>query len=87
MINERAIAADQRGQYVLVVNAENKVEYRAVELGLAADGMREVISGISPDDWVVINGLQRAQPGATVKPTRAEPLSAFITRPYPASRS
>jgi RND family efflux transporter MFP subunit len=76
MIDERAVAADQRGQYVLVVNDENKVEYRSVELGLAEKGMREVTDGVLPQDWVVVNGLQRARPGATVAPQRAEPAAA-----------
>jgi RND family efflux transporter MFP subunit len=87
MVNERAIAADQRGQYVLVVNDENQVAYRPVELGLASDGMREVISGIDPEAWVIINGIQRAQPGATVKPTRVEPPSASVPNPAHPSRS
>jgi RND family efflux transporter MFP subunit len=87
MIDERAIATDQRGEYVLVVDDENKVAYRPVDLGLASDGMREVISGIDPDSWVIINGLQRAQPGATVKPTRAAPPSASVPGPSHPSRS
>jgi RND family efflux transporter MFP subunit len=87
MINEQAIAADQRGQYVLVVNAENKVAYQSVELGLASDGMREVISGIAPDAWVIINGLQRAQPGATVKPARVDSPAASTPKPSHSSRS
>jgi RND family efflux transporter MFP subunit len=78
MVDERALAADQRGEYVLVVNDENKVVYRPVELGLASNGMREVLSGIDPDAWVIINGIQRAQPDATVKPTRVEPPSASV---------
>jgi RND family efflux transporter MFP subunit len=75
MIDERAVSTDQRGQYLLVVNDENKVEYRPVELGLAAGGMREVTAGVSPDDWVIVNGLQRARPGATVNPQRVTPPS------------
>ena len=31
-------------------------------------GMRVVEEGIGADDWVVVNGLQRARPGATVDP-------------------
>jgi hypothetical protein len=76
MLDERALAADQRGQYVLVVNDDNKVEYRSVALGLAENGMREITNGVSPQDWVVVNGLQRARPGATVTPQRAEPSVA-----------
>jgi RND family efflux transporter MFP subunit len=84
MIDERAVSTDQRGQYVLVVNDDNKVDYRPVELGLAADGMREVTAGISPDDWVIVNGLQRARPGGTVHPQRItspSPTGAVESRP------
>jgi multidrug efflux system membrane fusion protein len=85
MINERAVAADQRGKYVLVVNDENKVEYRSVELGLAEKGMREIIDGVLPQDWVVVNGLQRARPGATVTPQRAAPAAADRSAQAPSS--
>jgi RND family efflux transporter MFP subunit len=85
MIDERAVAADQRGKYVLVVNDENKVEYRSVELGLAEKGMREIIDGVLPQDWVVVNGLQRARPGATVTPQRAAPAAADRSAQVPAS--
>lgn len=85
MIDERAVATDQRGKYVLVVNDENKVEYRSVELGLAEKGMREVTDGVLPQDWVVVNGLQRARPGATVAPQRAEPAAADQAAQSPSS--
>lgn len=70
MIPDRAIAADQRGEYVLVVNEKNIVEHRPVTLGMRIAGMRVVTKGVQADDWIVINGLQRARPGAEVKPER-----------------
>ena len=36
------------------------------------DGMRVIDKGVTADDWVVIDGLQRAIPGAKVSPKRAE---------------
>jgi RND family efflux transporter MFP subunit len=68
LIDERAIAADQRGEYVLVVNNKNVVEYRPVGLGMRVDGMRVVEEGIKDGEWVVVNGIQRARPGAPVSP-------------------
>jgi len=70
MIPDRAIGADQRGEYVLVVNDKNIVEHRLVRLGMRVAGMREVTGGIEGGEWIVINGLQRARPGMTVKPQR-----------------
>lgn len=71
MVADRSIATDQRGDYVLVVNDKNVVEYRPVELGLMTDGLRVVKSGIKASDWIVTNGLQRARPGATVRPSQS----------------
>jgi RND family efflux transporter MFP subunit len=72
LVEERAVASDQRGDYLLVVNDKKLVEYRPVKLGAAEQGMRVVESGVSPADWVVVNGLQRARPGAPVDPQQAE---------------
>jgi hypothetical protein len=70
-VDERAIGSDQRGDYVLVVNDKSVVEYRPVRLGIDVKGLRVVESGIDADDRVVINGLQRARPGAEVQPEMA----------------
>jgi RND family efflux transporter MFP subunit len=74
MLPDRAIATDQRGDYVLVVNEKDTVEYRPVELGMRIGGMREIRTGVEKGDWVVINGVQRARPGAPVKPERTDEI-------------
>ena len=71
LISERAIAADQSGRYVLVVDKENKVEKRLVTLGQQLDGMVVIKKGIKAEDRVIINGLQKARPGSLVKPLTA----------------
>lgn len=68
LVSERAIAADQSGRYVLVVNKENKVEKRPVTLGQCIDGMVVIEQGIKAEDKVIINGLQQARPGSVVQP-------------------
>jgi membrane fusion protein (multidrug efflux system) len=72
LVEERAVASDQRGDYLLVVDDKNKVEYRPVRLGRSQHGMRVVEEGVGLEDWVVVNGLQRARPGTTVDPQQAE---------------
>jgi RND family efflux transporter MFP subunit len=72
LVNERAIGADQRQKYLLTVNKENVVEYRRVKVGSFQSGLRVIESGIDPDDRVIVNGLQRARPGTTVKPHSEE---------------
>ena len=69
LIPEAAIAADQSHRYVLVLNEENVVQYQPVELGpRVGEGLRVVRTGLDGDERVVINGLQRAFPGAPVTP-------------------
>src|SRR4051794_9149846 len=72
LVEERAIGTDQRGDYLLVVNDKNVVEYRTVRQGIHIGAMRVIEDGVTKNDWIVINGLQRARPGATVTPERAK---------------
>ncbi len=80
LVSERALGADQRGRYVLVVNGENVVEYRSVQVGVSIDRMRVIEKGIEPDDWIVVKGLLRARPGSTVNPQREEMVSLLSGR-------
>jgi RND family efflux transporter MFP subunit len=68
LINDSAVGTDQSVKYVLVVGANNQAEYRAVKLGPLVDGMRVVKEGLKPGETIVVNGLQRVQPGAQVNP-------------------
>jgi len=80
LVPEAAVSSDQSGQYLLVVNDKNMVEYRRVDLGPVVEGaMRVVHEGVGKSDWVVVNGLQRARPGSEVKPTHSEAPPAAPT--------
>lgn len=69
LVPERAIGTSQRGPYVLVVGADNKVEQRDIAATEdAEDGLRVVTKGLKPDDRIVVGGIQRAAPGSIVKP-------------------
>jgi len=66
LIPDEAVLADQALKLVLVVGADNVIEAREVTLGPIIDGLRVVRSGL--DERIVINGVQRAQPGQAVTP-------------------
>ncbi len=76
LISERAIGTDQDKKYVYVVGDDNKVSYRAVELGRSAEGERIVTSGLTPGERIVVNGLQRIRSGALVDPQLEKDLAA-----------
>jgi RND family efflux transporter MFP subunit len=68
---ERALGSDQGLRYLLVVNAQNVVEYRPVQVGPLEGALRVITAGVQADDWVIVNGIQRVRPGSTVKPVSA----------------
>jgi RND family efflux transporter MFP subunit len=68
LVPDRALQEDQGGRYLLVVNKDDVVEQRYVQLGELAGTLRVVTSGLKPDDRVVIGDLWRASPGTKVTP-------------------
>jgi len=79
LVSERAVGTDQGGSYLLVVNSEKIVEKRPVRLGQLDDGLRVVEGGVKSGEWVVVNGIQRARPGAAVDPKQVDMASLATT--------
>lgn len=69
LIDERALGTDQSKRFVMVVDGQNRVQYREVHLGAAQDGLRVITAGLKPGEHIVVNGLQRVRPGDAVAPT------------------
>ena len=80
LVSERAIGTDQSKKFVLVVDADNKAQYREVTLGAPANGLRVVASGLKAGERVVVNGLQHIRPGALVAP-ESVPMDATAQAP------
>lgn len=70
LIPERALGVDQSGRYLLVVNDQNMVDQRPVNVGANVNGMRVIEKGLQADEWVVVGGIQRARPGTKVAPVK-----------------
>jgi|SRR6478735_2669936 RND family efflux transporter MFP subunit len=73
LVPDVALGTDQAGRYLLVVNAENVVEQRKVQVGQSEVGLRVIEAGLKPDDRVVTAGLLRAIPGQKVDPQVKKP--------------
>ncbi len=67
LVTDRAVGSDQGQKYLLVIVDGNKVEQRPVTLGPVVDGLRVVVSGLKPEDQVIVNGIMKARPGGEVK--------------------
>ena len=70
LIEDRAVNTDQSQKYVLLLGANNQIEYRKVTLGRVIDGLRVVREGLKSGDVIVVNGAQRVHPGLIVAPQR-----------------
>jgi RND family efflux transporter MFP subunit len=70
LVPEDAVAFDQAGAYVLVVDAQGVVSRRGVGLGALDHKRYEVTTGLTDDEWVIVNGQMRAIPGKKVTPIK-----------------
>ncbi len=68
LISEAAALTDQGVRYVYVVDEQNKAKRRTVTLGTVHDGLQVITNGLTAGDRVIIEGLQKVQPGGAVKP-------------------
>ena len=67
LVPDRAISTDQTRKIVMVIGANNIVEPREVKTAALIDGMR-VVTGVKAGENIIVDGLQRAFPGAPVTP-------------------
>ena len=74
-IPRAAVLADQRGDYVYVVGADNKAEQRRVTLGQSTPTTAVVAVGLKSGEQVIVEGLQRVRPGQPVAPAPATPTA------------
>jgi RND family efflux transporter MFP subunit len=68
LVPDRALGQNQEGRYLLVLDKNDVVEQRKVQIGQQFGDLRLIQSGLKPDDRVVVAGIQRAIPGRKVLP-------------------
>lgn len=68
LIPQEAVVADGARKVAYVVAGDGTVTVKPLQLGPLSGGLRVVKTGLRPDDRVIVNGIQRAQPGHKVTP-------------------
>jgi multidrug efflux system membrane fusion protein len=68
LVTEEALGTDQGQKFLYVVTDKNTVEYRRVKVGRLHEGLRVITEGVTPNDRVIVSGLQRVRPGIDVSP-------------------
>lgn len=72
LVPHAAVSRDPRGNpMVMVAGAENKVEARMITTTRSLGDKWVVTDGLAAGDRIIVDGLQRIRPGATVQPQEA----------------
>lgn len=75
-IPQRAVTRNNRGEpLAMVVGAGDKVELRPIVVPRTVGDQWLVDAGLKAGDRVIVEGLQKARPGAQVKPVPARPAA------------
>lgn len=72
VLPREAVLSDQFGDYVLAVDAQNKVVRQTVTLGATTPETATIARGISPGDKIIVDGIQKVHPGLVVNPSPAD---------------
>jgi membrane fusion protein, multidrug efflux system len=79
-IPRAAVLSDQQGDYVYVVDAQNKAQVRRIQQGQSTPTVAVITSGLKEGELVVSEGVQRVRPGEAVSPGPATPPPS-LSRP------
>jgi membrane fusion protein (multidrug efflux system) len=88
LVPQQGIARDPKGNaQAMVANADNLVEVRAVQVSRTLGDQWLVEGGLAAGDRVIVEGLQKIHPGATVAPVEkgsdAAPATGTAATPAP----
>jgi membrane fusion protein (multidrug efflux system) len=75
LLPQQAVTRSTQGDSVMVVGNDGKVAPRPVKIGGEQRGQWVVLEGLKAGDQVMVDGFQKLQPGATVKPVAWRPGS------------
>jgi membrane fusion protein (multidrug efflux system) len=72
-IPRAAVLSDQQGDYVYVVDNENKAQVRRIQQGQSTPSIAVITNGLKEGELVISEGLQRVRPGEAVSSGPATP--------------
>jgi membrane fusion protein (multidrug efflux system) len=71
IIPRDAVITDQLGDYVLKIAPGNKAVRQNVTMGAETNDSVQIVTGLSPGDEIIVDGIQRVHPGIEVNPQPA----------------
>ncbi len=82
LVPQQAVSRDSKGNpNTLIVDAEGKVQLRKIQTDRAIGDAWLVSSGLTQGDRVIVEGVQKVRPGATVKviPFQTTPVATAVS--------
>lgn len=80
LIPESSIGTDQSGRYIYVVENDT-VRYRSVQVGqLQRDNMREIVKGLSANEYYITKALTRVRNGQVISPVVEQPDTTAVVK-------
>ena len=87
LVPQPSVQRTPKGEpYVLLVGDDEKVQMRPITAGRTIGNQWLVLSGLNPGDRVIVEGMQRARPGAPVKAVPLDAAPAPAAPAVPAAR-
>lgn len=81
VIPEPALMSNGNDVSVFVIDANQQAQLRPVKVGLRLAGRAEILAGLKPDEQVIVEGVQKIYPGATVKQGPPESIAPYLDPP------
>lgn len=76
LVPQQAVSRTPRGDATLfVVNADNRVELRDVQVEAAPANQWRVLAGLNAGERIIVQGQQKLRPGDSVSPTVVDPAT------------
>ncbi len=67
MLAPSVAVIEEQGKHIIFVTADGKAERRIVEVGFIESGMTEILSGVGPDELIVVKGQRDLRDGQRVE--------------------
>ena len=78
VIPEPALLSNGDSYSVFVVGPQTNAVLKPITLGIRLAGKAEVVSGLNPGDWVVVEGVKKIFPGAALQLAPASAAAAYL---------
>ncbi|WP_116810237.1 efflux RND transporter periplasmic adaptor subunit [Steroidobacter cummioxidans] len=82
-VPRKAVMSSAQGQFIWLVNGEQKVEFRPVQVGRSFGNNIIVTEGLAPGDRYIVEGVLKVQPGIQVSAVAPGAPSPQVEQPAP----